>query len=131
MNVTTKQAPVDFVQKVKDRMDVQNLGVSQLARILRVSHPTVTELVTHGKRPSFDTCMALAVWLEQSPILTLRDAGLLPPGIDDEIRFEDWKHLINQLDPDDDAEMKQIAKLKIERKKQERGVKTLKPRKAG
>lgn len=130
MNVTIKQAPAEFVQKVKDRMDTQNLGVSQLARILHVSHPTVTELVTYGKRPSFDTCMALAIWLEQSPILTLREAGLLPPGLDDEIRFEDWKYLINQLDPEDDAEMKQIAKLKIERKKQERGMKALKPRKA-
>lgn len=126
-----KQAPVEFVEKVKTRMAEENLGVRELAKILGVSHPTVTELVTHENMPSFDMCMALSKWLKQSPILTLREVGLLPPSLDEEIRWEDWKHLISQLNPDDDAEMKQIALLKIERRKKEQSIKALKPRKAG
>ena len=56
--MSTKQAPAAFVEKVKAKMNAENISVRELARILGVSHPTVTELVTHGNRPSFDTCIA-------------------------------------------------------------------------
>ncbi len=104
-------------------MEIDNLGITDLARIIGVSHPTVTELVTYGKRPSFDTCIALASWLGQSPILTLREAGLFPPGHDDEIKWEDWKYLISQLTPQEEANMKQMASIMIEsRQKTEKSV---------
>ena len=69
----------EFVVKVKAKMAEQNLGIRDLARKLGVSHPTVTELVTYGKKPSFDTCVAISKWLGQSPVSILQEAGLLPP----------------------------------------------------
>jgi transcriptional regulator with XRE-family HTH domain len=126
-----KQAPVAFVHKIKSKMEIENLGVSQLARKIGVSHPTVIDLVTHGKRPSLDTCVALAKWLKQSDVSVLREAGLLPPGPADEIRFDDWKYLLDQMSPEDEEEMRQMALVKIERRKKEQTSKTLKPKKAG
>jgi transcriptional regulator with XRE-family HTH domain len=125
-----KQAPKAFVVKVKARMGTENLGVRELAKILGVSHPTVTELVTHGNRPSLDTAIALAKWLKQSDVSVLREAGLLPPGPSEDINFDDWKHLLSQMTPEDEAEMRQIAELKIERRKKDQSLKALNSKKA-
>jgi len=115
--VATGEAPRAFVKKIKGRMDQENIGIRELARKLHLSHPTITELVTYGKKPSFDTCIALSDWLGQSPILTLREAGLLPEGTSDTVRFEDWEFLLNQLPPEEQEELRQIAELKIERRR--------------
>lgn len=125
-------APPEFIEKISAKMVVDHLGVTQLARELNVSHPTVVDLVTHGKRPSFDTTIALAEWLNQSPILTLREAGLLPPGNDEEINWEDWKYLISQMTPEEEKNMKQMISITIEsRQKSERAAraKNFKPSK--
>lgn len=126
----TSQAPAEFVKKIKHRMETENLGIRQLARKIGVSHPTVTELVTYGKKPSFDTCLALAEWLNQSPVSVLREAGLLPPGPGDEIVFEDWKFLLDQLTSAEAEELREIAQMKIERRKRDESLQSLKPKKA-
>jgi transcriptional regulator with XRE-family HTH domain len=131
MTMPTKQAPVEFVKKVKAKMEAENLGVRDLAKILGVSHPTVTELVTHGNRPSLDTCVALAKWLKQSDVSVLREAGLLPPGPSDDINFEDWKHLLSQMTPEERDEMREISIMKIDRRTKDQSVNTLKPKRAG
>lgn len=95
-------------------MKTENLGVTQLARLLEVSHPTIVDLVTYGKKPSFDTTVALAKWLKQSPVLTLREAGLLPPGSDEDIHWEDWKYLISQLTPQEEQNMKNLIMFTID-----------------
>lgn len=112
-------------------MDIEGLGVSQLARKLGVSHPTVIELVTHGKKPSLDTCIALAKWLKQSDVSVLREAGLLPPGPSDDINFDDWKFLLSQMTPEERDEMREISIMKIDRRKKDQSIKTLKPKKVG
>jgi len=128
--MATNQAPTKFVQKIKDKMSSQNIGVTELSRKLKVSHPTVVDLVTYSKKPSFDTCIALAAWFNQSPVSILREAGLLPPEGNDEVRYEDWKFLIDQLNTEDEAELRQIAEMKILRRKKEETLKSLKPKKA-
>ena len=110
----TKQAPVEFVEKVKAKMITDNLGVRDLAKILGVSHPTVTELVTHGNRPSVDTCLALAKWLKQSDVSTLREAGILPPDPGDEINFENWKSLLQQMTDAEREHHRQIGIMTVE-----------------
>lgn len=115
-------------------MSAENLGVTQLARKIGVSHPTITELVTYGNKPSFDTCVALSGWLGQSTILTIKEAGLLPSSLDEEIRLEDWKHLISQSTPDEEEETKQILTMKIERRQkaeQAERAKNFKSKKVG
>jgi transcriptional regulator with XRE-family HTH domain len=124
--MTSKKAPVEFIQKIKSKMEEQNLGVSQLARKIGVSHPTIIELVTHGKKPSFDTCLALAKWLNEPDVLVLREAGLLPPGPSDKVRFEDLKEILEQLPEEDVLELKQIAKWKLQRKGDGKPSKSLK-----
>lgn len=117
MNVKYKElAPQEFVDKIKNKMAAENLGVTQLARKIHVSHPTIVEIVTYGYKPSFDTCLALSAWLMQSPILTLREAGLLPFENDNDLKWEDWQFLLSKMSAEDETELRQIAEMKIDRR---------------
>ncbi|MBI5951862.1 MAG: helix-turn-helix transcriptional regulator [Chloroflexi bacterium] len=124
-------APIEFLEKVKARMDEENLGVTQLARVLGVSHPTVTDFVTYGYKPSVDTCIALAKWLNQSDVTTLREAGVLPPGPANKIDMDNWETLLSRAAPDDLDDVRQFLIMKIKRKEKESALKTLHPKKAG
>ncbi len=117
---------MEFIEKIKAKMSAENISVRELARILGVSHPTVTELVTYGHRPSFDTCIALAKWLKQTDISTLREAGLLPPDPKTEIKFDDWKELLKHLSDEDQAEIRIIAEGIIKKRKYDAHQKSLK-----
>ena len=73
-----KQVRAEFLQMIKARMKEENLGIRELARRIGVSHPTITDIVTYGNMPSFDTCNKLSKWLNISEEAGLRKSGLLP-----------------------------------------------------
>lgn len=126
-----KLAPVEFVEKIKAKMAEQNLGVRDLARKLGVSHPTVTELVTYGKKPSLDTCLAIARWLGQSEVVILRESGLISPGQEDEAKFEDWKYLLEGLSERDINILRDLAEKMAAENEKERALKSLNPHRIG
>jgi transcriptional regulator with XRE-family HTH domain len=126
-NMDKKLAPVEFVEKIKAKMAEQNLGVRDLARKLGVSHPTVTELVTYGKKPSLDTCLAISRWLGQSEVVILRESGLISPGQEDEAKFEDWKYLLEGLNERDLNLLRDLAEKMAAENEKERALKSLDP----
>ena len=75
--------------------------------------------------------IAIAHGLKISPITVFRRAGLLPNGNGEQVKMEDWEYLLKQMSPEDEAELRQIAELKIERRKKEESLKVLKTKKAG
>jgi transcriptional regulator with XRE-family HTH domain len=83
-----------------------------------------------GIPPGWDVCAKIADVFDVSPVTAFRKAGLLPPGPDNEIRFDDWKFLIDQLSPEDQEEIRHIAEMKIQRRKKEQPIKPLKTKKA-
>jgi transcriptional regulator with XRE-family HTH domain len=118
-SIFMKQVRSEFLQMIKARMKEENLGIRELARRIGVSHPTVTDIVTYGNMPSFDTCNKLSKWLNISEETGLRKAGLLPlkPDTDDWVeemndkitritdptRREMAKKLLNTLVEDEQA----------------------------
>jgi hypothetical protein len=62
--------------------------------------------------------------------MVFRKAGLLPEG-GENVRFEDWQYLLDQLPEEEQEELRQIALMKIERRQKEKELRSLKPRKAG
>jgi hypothetical protein len=49
---------------------------------------------------------------------------------DDELKY-DWKFLLDQMNPEDEAELRQIAEMKIERRRKDQSLKSLKTKRAG
>jgi transcriptional regulator with XRE-family HTH domain len=101
---------------------------SDLARLSGLHRQIINKTESGVSRPSVETYLALADALKISPIAMLRIAGLLPPGSDDQARFDDWQFVLSQLSPEDQEEMRQLALLKIERRKKEQSLKTLRSR---
>ena len=61
-----------------------------------------------------ETLIALAQAFKISPISMFRVAGLLPPGPDDKINFEDWQHLLEQMTDAEREEFWRFGMMKIE-----------------
>lgn len=78
-----------------------------------------------------DTLSALAKAFHISPITLFRKAGLLPDNNGGDVKLDDWEYLLKQMTPEDEAELRQIAEMKIERRKKDQAIKTLKPKKVG
>lgn len=125
--MATKQAPENFVKLIKSKMRDENLGIRELARVLGVSHPTVSRIVTYGQQPSFDTCVAIAVWLKKSEITVLREAGLLPPGNPNKVSMADWEHIFSKLSKRDQEILKKTALNMIEENDENKPIPIEKP----
>jgi transcriptional regulator with XRE-family HTH domain len=92
-----KQVRAEFLQLMKNRMKEENLGIRELARRIGVSHPTITDIITYGNMPSFDTCNKLSKWLNIPEEAGLRKAGLLPPEPNSDEWVEEMTDKINQI----------------------------------
>jgi len=92
-----KQVRSEFLQMIKAHMKEENLGIRELARRIGVSHPTITDIVTYGNMPSFDTCNKLSKWLNISEEAGLRKSGLLPLKPDTDEWVEEMNDKITQI----------------------------------
>ena len=85
-----------------------------------------------GVIPKGDACLALAVAANRSPITAFRKAGLLPNNKNGEqVKLEDWEYLLSQMTQEEQEEVREIGIMKIERRKKDQSLKSLKPKKAG
>ena len=82
---------------IKARMKEENLGIRELARRIGVSHPTITDIVTYGNMPSFETCNKLSKWLNISEEAGLRKSGLLPLKPESDEWVEEMNNKIAQI----------------------------------
>ena len=92
-----KQVRAEFLQMIKARMKEENLGIRELARRIGVSHPTITDIVTYGNMPSFETCNKLSKWLNISEEAGLRKSGLLPLKPESDEWVEEMNNKIAQI----------------------------------
>jgi transcriptional regulator with XRE-family HTH domain len=110
-----KTAPEELVNWLKSSMKERNWGIRETAQHVGVSHPTISDIVTSGKLPSFDTCLALANTFGKSPVYLLRLAGMLPQEPEISPHKEELIHILDQLDPEEQDELLDFAKIKLER----------------
>lgn len=121
---------IDFPLWLQEQLDKRNWRVSDLAKRSHKSDAAVSRIL-HGERNADpDTLVAFANALNISPIFMFRKAKLLPQGPEDDATFEDWQYLLNQMSPEDQEEMRQIAEMKIERRQKEQALKSLKTKRA-
>jgi transcriptional regulator with XRE-family HTH domain len=95
---------------------------SELAKRSGLHRQSLNKIENGGAMPAVETYLALAEALALSPILLFRKAGLLPDRPESEVTFDDWKFLLEQLDPAEQDELRQIAILKIDKRKKAEGA---------
>jgi len=109
------EAPEEFVSWLKQEFEKRNWAIRAAARRIGVSHPTISDIVTLQKQPSYETCMAIAKAFNKSPVWILRLAGLLPKIEPLNFDFDEWRHVLANISDTDRAELMEIARGKLER----------------
>ena len=128
-----QMSEIDFPQWLQNQLDAKNWRVKDLAKHSHISDAAVSRVLNAQRKADTDTLLAFAEALNISPITMFRQAGKLPEG-GDQASFEDWQHLLTQLLPEEQEEVRQIMEMKIERRqKAEQAARTskLKQKKAG
>lgn len=106
---------INFGQWLQSEREKRDLSQSDLARMTGLHRQIINKTENGVSMPAVETYLALAKAFGISPVSIFRKAGLLPEG-GDNTNFEDWQHLLTQLTPDEEEEMRQIVEMKIERR---------------
>ena len=109
------EAPDEFVSWLKQEFEKRNWAIRAAARRIGVSHPTISDIVTLQKQPSYETCLAIANAFNKPPEWVLRLAGLLPKVVPLNFDFEEWRYVLANISDTDRAELMEIARGKLER----------------
>lgn len=80
--------------------------------------------------PDGETLDAIARALKLPPETVFRAAGLLPSKPEEEVQFDDWKYVLEQLSERDRNILRDLAEKMVKENEKERGLKSLNPRKA-
>lgn len=114
--------PPEFVHWLEDRLNEKNWGIREAARHIGVSHPTISDILTVGKTPSFDTCIAIARTFKAHPVYVLKLAGLLPKDSTDleDKETGEMLMLFSQLSEDQQEQLIAMAKFFVDRRAQVR-----------
>jgi transcriptional regulator with XRE-family HTH domain len=110
-------APKEFIDWLNIEIKKRNLGIRETASKVGVSHPTNSDIVTNGKKPSLDTVLKLAKAFEKSPVFLARLAGLIPPEPEYIPLLDEWNSVFYELTPEDQQEILEIARMKANKHK--------------
>lgn len=106
---------LDFPIWLQDEMDIREWRPTDLARKANLSDAAISRILKRERQADIDTLMGIAVAFNMSPMLVIRKAFVFPETEkEDEINWEDWKHLINQMTSQENENMKRIVKVTIE-----------------
>lgn len=122
---------MDFSEWIEDELEKRGWSRSEAARRGGISPSMFDKVINGYSRPGTKFVEGIAKAFSLSAIVVYRKAGLLPNNNGAEVKFEDWQHLLTQLPEEEQEELRQIAVMKIEKRKKDQSLKTLKPRKAG
>lgn len=108
---------MDFIDWLDQEMKKREMSQADLARKSGLSKQVISDYLNRKKKyPDPETLTAFAHGFSLSPIVLFRKAGLLPDTPTDQVRLDDWEYLLNQLPPDEQEEVRQIALMKIEKR---------------
>jgi transcriptional regulator with XRE-family HTH domain len=120
---------IDFPNWLQDQMDARDWRPTDLAKKAHVSDATVSRVLKGQRDADIDTLMGFAEAFNMSPISIIKTAFVFPDSENEnkEVKWEDWKHLISQMNPQDEANMKRMASVTIEsRQKEEKSARASK-----
>ncbi len=107
---------IDFGLWLQAERDKRGWSQADLARIAGLHRQNVYKIENGGAAPAVETYISLANALQLSPIVLFRKAGLIPEAKSEQTTLQDWEYLLDQLPPDEQEEIRQIALLKIEKR---------------
>jgi transcriptional regulator with XRE-family HTH domain len=117
----------DFSDWLSNLLVEKDMSQAELSRRSGISPSQISKLINRQSPPGKTTCEAIAKAFGISVITVYRHAGILPPGPDDDVRFEDWKTILRQLPEDKREQLWKIAEIYLEDERKELTAAKLKP----
>jgi transcriptional regulator with XRE-family HTH domain len=105
---------IDFPQWLHKELKKRDWSQVDLSRKTGISTTQVARILSGERGFGVEALVAISTALNVSPVTVLRIAGLLPPGPDDKINFEDWKYLLEKMTPEERDEIWRFSQMKIE-----------------
>lgn len=88
----------EFRQWLAAEMKNRRLSQRALARMIEISHPVISRVLSGENQPSLEFCIKVAHALGEPPARVLRLAGILPPSEDDPT-LEELREVVEHLPP--------------------------------
>ena len=105
---------IEFPQWLRQELEKRDWSQIDLSRKTKISATQITRILSGERGFGVEALVAISNALDISPITILRKAGLLPPGPDDKINFEDWQFMLEQMTDEERNEIWRIGQMKIE-----------------
>lgn len=105
---------IEFPQWLRQELEKREWSQVDLSRKTGISNAQVTRILSGERGFGVEALVAISNALNISPITIIRKAGLLPPGPDDKINFEDWQYLLEKMTPEEREEFWRFGNMKIE-----------------
>lgn len=86
------------VSWLAEELEGRGWSIRELARRAKISHTTVSQVLSHQREPTWEFCAQIAQALDVLPETVFRKAGLLPPVSEAKRQeFEDVAHTLAQV----------------------------------
>lgn len=105
---------IDFPQWLRDELEKRDWSQVDLSRKTKISPTQINRILSGERGFGVEALVAISTALNISPITIIRKAGLLPPGPDDKINFDDWQYLLEKMTPEERDEFWRFGQMKIE-----------------
>lgn len=101
-----------LVKLIQNEITARNLSIRDFARLVGVSHPTITAVLSGGT-PSFELCQKIAPVIKQPLVHVLQLAGLLPPPPPSTEETQEILYLLSILPPEEQKGILELLRWKI------------------
>jgi len=106
---------MNFSEWLTTELSNRGWSRSEAARRGNISPSMFDKVINGYSKPGTRFLDGIALAFGISPIIVYRKAGILPDTNIDKTTFDDWQHLLAQLSPEEQEEIRQIAVMKVER----------------
>ena len=117
INMEKSTSPA-FIAWLNEQMAKRGWSIRQTAKNAGISH-SIISLTLSGETPTYSTCAALASAFEFPPLEVFRLAGLVQGDKSENLIDQEIIHLVSKLPLEDQQEILEIARMKLERQKKQ------------
>jgi len=107
-----------FATWLVGELEDRNWSMSELGRRAKLSHSTISNLISGARGRGEHSCRSVAEAFGVSPEMVFRLAGLLPPTAERNSQLEELNHATSTLDHDDLQDVIEYAKMRQRRKEE-------------
>jgi transcriptional regulator with XRE-family HTH domain len=105
-----------FTAWLTQQLQEKDLSMRELARRGKISHTTISLVISGERKPTYEFCVGIAKGLGLPPDEVLALAGKLPKSPELTPELQEWIYIFEQLTDEDRAELMQFGRYKVGRR---------------